>query len=229
MMKRIRKSRLSESASSEIKHYINANGLSEGDRLPSLADLGEQLGVGRSTLREAVQQLEADGYLDIQNGKGIFIKATHPLRIQASFEVENERHFLLETLDVRQALEGKAVELATYNASADDIAAMQHHLDNYNRYLENGQRDQATLADQQFHAVIYNSAGNAVLKTIIDSMHHSFQEFWNSPFGKDDIFDASHPYHQDLLDAITQSDIQRSMQAFKMIMDSVRSSIQNID
>ncbi|SHN23198.1 FadR/GntR family transcriptional regulator [Gracilibacillus kekensis] len=227
-MKLLKKKRLSELVADEIKNYIKKQNLKEGDKLPPISSLIETLGIGRSSLREALQLLETQGYLEILNGKGTYVKNIKPFHIQTAFEIENERNFLLEALEVRIALEGKAVDLASKKATQSDIEKMEYHLKEYIRCINNNEREKANLSDSLFHQTIYEAAKNKMLKSIIDSVWDTFHQFWNEPFGIEDIFDKSYPYHEDMLEAIKEQNPTKASEAFLKIMDSVRTSIKNI-
>ncbi|WP_102026518.1 FadR/GntR family transcriptional regulator [Salirhabdus sp. Marseille-P4669] len=227
-MKILKKRRLSEIVADEIKEYIKKENLKEGDRLPSISTLIERLGIGRSSLREALQLLESQGFLEILNGKGTYVKNSKPFHIQTSFDIENERQFLLEALEVRTALEGKAVELAAKKATTADIEKMERHLKDYVQCIERNEREKANVADSLFHQTIYDVAHNDLLKSIIDSVWDTFHEFWNEPFGIEDIFDKSYPYHEEMLQAIKEEDSERAVAAFMKIMDFVRRAIEGI-
>ncbi|WP_407270181.1 FadR/GntR family transcriptional regulator [Radiobacillus sp. PE A8.2] len=227
-MKTLKKKRLSELVADEIKAYIKKEKLKEGDRLPAVSSLIETLGIGRSSLREALQLLESQGYLEILNGKGTFVKNTKPFQIQTAFEIENERQFLLEALEVRIALEGKAVDLAAKKATQSDINKMENHLKEYVHYIETNERDKANLADALFHQTIYEAANNVMLKSIIDSVWDTFHEFWNEPFGIQDIFDKSYPYHEEMLQAIKEKDTEKASRAFLKIMEFIKRAIESI-
>ncbi|SDJ77478.1 FadR/GntR family transcriptional regulator [Sediminibacillus albus] len=228
-MKLLKKKRLSELVAGEIKEYIKQENLQAGDRLPAVSELTNSLGIGRSTLREALQLLESQEVVEVLNGKGTFIKDVKPFQIRTSFEVENEKMFLLEALEVRIALEGKAVDLAVKHASKADIEKMEFYLQEYVRNLNANQREQANQADAGFHQAIYEAANNQLLNSIIDSIWDTFHEFWNQPFGKDDIFDQSYPYHESLLEAIKSQNAAEAALAFQKIMDSVKSSIEKFN
>ncbi|WP_121663815.1 FadR/GntR family transcriptional regulator [Metabacillus litoralis] len=227
-MKTFKKRRLSELVADEIKEYIKQEDLKEGDRLPPISTLVETLGIGRSSLREALQLLESQGFLEILNGKGTFVRNSKPFQIQTSFDIDNEKQFLLEALEVRTALEGKAVDLAAKKATSEEIEKMEHHLKVYVQCIENNERDKANMADSLFHQTIYEAANNELLKTIIDSVWDTFHEFWNEPFGIQDIFDKSYPYHEELLQAIKDKDPDRASAAFLKIMDFIRTAIEKI-
>ncbi|KAA0566692.1 FadR/GntR family transcriptional regulator [Rossellomorea aquimaris] len=228
-MKAIKKKRLSEIGADEIKKYIEDEGLKYGDRLPSVAELVDLLQIGRSSLREALQLLESQGVIEILNGKGTFIRESKPFQIQMAFEVEDKKNFLLETLEVREALEKKAVELAVKAANDEDVEEMTYHLQQYVQFLQTGQRQLANQADARFHQAIYAASKNMMLESIIDSVWDTFHEFWNEPFGIDDIFDQSYPYHEKLLQGIRERNSKSALEAFDEIIQSVKQSIYNIN
>lgn len=227
-MKAIKKQRLSEIGADEIKKYIKRENLVSGDRLPPVAELVDILQIGRSSLREALQLLETQGAIEVLNGKGTYIKDIKPFRIQMDFDVENEKNFLLEALEVREALEKKAVELAVKTADQEDINKMTYHLKQYVQFIEQEKREQANEADAKFHQSLYAASKNQMLESIIHSVWDSFHAFWNEPFGIDNIFDNSYPYHEELLQAIRNRDLEKALDAFQKIIQSVRSAINNI-
>lgn len=55
-----------------IKQYITEHELKPGDKLPSQEQLISMIGVSRTSLREAVKTMEAQGKLKVLNGKGIY-------------------------------------------------------------------------------------------------------------------------------------------------------------
>ncbi|GGE27103.1 GntR family transcriptional regulator [Pullulanibacillus camelliae] len=227
-MKALKKQRLSERVAEEIKNYIKQEDLKKGDRLPPADTLITMLGIGRSSLREALQLLETQGFIEVLNGKGIFVKEVKPFSIQTTLDIENEKEFLLEALDVRMAIEGKAVDLAVEKATQEDIDEMDFHLQEYRKYIQSGERRKANKADAQFHHALYKAAKNALLLSIIDSVSDTFNEFFNEPFGVHDIFDESFPYHQVLLNAIKDKDLPSAREAFNNLMGSVKTAILNV-
>lgn len=228
-MKTIKKPRLSEVVAKEIRKDIQNEHLTHGDRLPTVSELMATFGIGRSTLREALQLLESQGVLEVLNGKGIFVKDVKPFHIQTAFEVEDEKKFLLEALDVRMAIEGKAVNLAASKATNEEISKMELHLKEYAAYIKSGQREKANYSDAMFHQTIYDAAKNELLTSIISSVWDTFDKFWSEPFGVEDIFDPSYPYHHSLLEAIREKDAAAANAAFEMIMESVKTAIQNVE
>ena len=64
---------LASEAAREIKSFILAKGLRPGDPLPSEADLCEQLGVSRSSVREAMRTLQTLDIVEVKHGRGTFV------------------------------------------------------------------------------------------------------------------------------------------------------------
>ncbi len=67
-----------------IKQYIADHGLTAEERLPSEKDLMELYGVSRITLRRALEELEKDGLIHRQHGKGTFVSA-HRIQAQLTY------------------------------------------------------------------------------------------------------------------------------------------------
>lgn len=69
----ILKVRVFEQAVGQIRAAILSGQYKPGERLPTEADLSSVLGVGRSTVREAIRVLEAEGLVDSRRGAGTFV------------------------------------------------------------------------------------------------------------------------------------------------------------
>ena len=70
----IRPHKISEEIVNQIKSLIKDGKLQPGQKLPPERTLADLLGVGRSSLREAINILEALGFVEIRNRKGIFVR-----------------------------------------------------------------------------------------------------------------------------------------------------------
>jgi GntR family transcriptional repressor for pyruvate dehydrogenase complex len=103
--------------------------LGPGDRLPPERDLADQLGIARSTLRQALTSLTESGHLVAQRGRGggTFVAEAPPLA--ESSRVELGGGHWREVLDYRIALEVGAVVLAAERATAEDAARLSSHVE----------------------------------------------------------------------------------------------------
>ena len=73
--------RLSDFVAKKLESLISSGEYPIGTKLPSEADLAQQLGVGRSSMREAVRTLQAAGYLKSTHGIGVFVINDRPRTI----------------------------------------------------------------------------------------------------------------------------------------------------
>ncbi len=97
--------------------------LKPGTRLPPERDLAEQLGISRSTLRQALSTLTATGHLNAVRGRtgGTFVSAFPPITSGAPVDPERSRALL----DWRMALEIGTVQLAAERATEAERAALE--------------------------------------------------------------------------------------------------------
>ncbi|MFC5652560.1 FadR/GntR family transcriptional regulator [Paenibacillus solisilvae] len=222
-MKKIQKILVHELVSQEIQNYIQEHELEEGDKLPSVGELTEMFGVGRSSLREALRYLEAVDIIRVENGKGIFVRDVNTFRFSGKVKIERERTFLLNTLDVRRSLEGKAVELASKRITAPQIQELENCLEEYRTLKENG--EDTSQIDLAFHHFIIKAANNPILEIVLDSISGLYEKFFNDPLGDKRLFDESYPYHFTMFKAIAAHDTEHAMEEFNKLMDCIENII----
>ncbi|MFT4082355.1 MAG: FCD domain-containing protein [Nocardioides sp.] len=133
-------------------------------RIPNEAELAVELGVGRSTVREAVRSLAHLGMLEPAPGRGTFVRSLNPVRGVLSDFVAG--HSWADVLAVRRGLEVQAAELAARRVDAEALARLgaaqqadvegSTHPDGVERGRTPG----------QFHALIVEAAGNRLLSEL---------------------------------------------------------------
>jgi GntR family transcriptional regulator, transcriptional repressor for pyruvate dehydrogenase complex len=205
--------------------YVENAKILPQSRLPSERVLCEALGVGRSSLREALKRWEALGIIEMRKGSGAFLKvAVSPNLLHVSLvlgrptKVKN----LLQILQVRRALEGEAAALCALRASDREIAAIEAALVKMEAaYIRNGGSDE----DWQFHQLIIATTGNPFFPQIIQSMRDLLHQLWENALALPDFAHASHPFHRTMYEAIARRDADSArMEAWKLI-DSVKQEI----
>jgi len=224
-MRKIQKTLVHELVAQEIQTYIHERELKEGDRLPSVDEMARMFGVGRSSLREALRYLEAVDVVRVENGKGIFVRDIDSFRFTGKVKVENEKRFLLSVLDVRIALEGKAVELAAARATPAQVQEMQRCLDEYRALKESG-KDTSKI-DLAFHRLIIKASDNPILESVLQSIGALYEKFFNEPLGDKQLFDETYPYHITLFEAIARRDRQGAVGEFHKMMELVADKIRS--
>lgn len=169
-MKTIKRLPLSQQVVNSIVQYIQENGLQPGDQLPTENEFSEDLGVSRTSIREAIKALGINGMLKSIPGKGTFLEpkaATLTLEADGLLQME-ARSTITEVMEVRAPLEIKAVELAVERCSEEDIAALEEICRNYEIAVRDGLDH--SVWGRKFHAQIAQASGNPMLINVLQSL-----------------------------------------------------------
>ena len=161
---------LTDEAIEKIKSMIVSGTLQPGDRLPREADLAAELGLSRSSLREAVKALSLMNILDVRRGDGTYVTSLQPpLLLEAlSFIVDFHRNAtVLEFLEVRRILEPEAAAMAAERISPAEIAGLRELLD---RLGPDPEVEDLVANDLEFHRRISACSENTVLTSLLDSL-----------------------------------------------------------
>src|SRR6478609_12155985 len=94
-----------------------------GERIPTEAALVTEFGIGRNTVREALQSLVHSGLLRREQGRGTFVISDSELNgaLQRQLAGGSRRHYL----ELRLALDSSASSLAAHNRSEADVAQLR--------------------------------------------------------------------------------------------------------
>ncbi|MFE1320006.1 FadR/GntR family transcriptional regulator [Kitasatospora phosalacinea] len=153
-----------------IKEMILSGELGPGSRLPKEADLAEQLGLSRNSLREAVKALSLIRVLDVRQGDGTYVTSLEPeLLLDAlAFVVDfHQDDTVLEFLEVRRILEPEAAAMAACTMSDQQIEALRAVLDGLG---DDATVDELIANDLEFHRLVAAGSGNSVLHSLIDGL-----------------------------------------------------------
>jgi GntR family transcriptional regulator, transcriptional repressor for pyruvate dehydrogenase complex len=210
-----------------LAEMVQRAGLGVGDRLPPEVSLAATLGVGRSTIREALNRWEGLGIIKRRRGDGTYLSA----RVQSSrglvpTMIRLEGEALLRLIEVRRALEASVVRKATSHATTAQRAEISRLCD---VLLDDVQaRRPWRPADFAFHSAIYEASGNPMFGQILGQLDHALERSGQSPFGADEFGLASFPPHRLLADAIVARDADAAIRAINIILDVVEDEIRQI-
>ncbi len=151
-----------------IKQYILDNHLQNGDKLPSENALSQQLGVSRTSVREAVQSLATLGIIDVRRGSGLYVKGftLQPLieNLQYGFLFDlQELEYLLQ---VREVLENGMVDLALPHMTPERLRVLDGIVEQMRRNAEQG--IPLVEPDRSFHLELFKPVGNTILLQLQD-------------------------------------------------------------
>jgi GntR family transcriptional repressor for pyruvate dehydrogenase complex len=161
---------VTDEAIEKIKSMIVSGALRPGDRLPKEAALAADLGLSRSSLREAVRALSLVNILDVRRGDGTYVTSLKPpLLLEAlTFIVDFHRDdTVLELLQVRRILEPAAVALAAERITDEQGEALRSLLGGLG---PDSAVPELVANDLEFHRQIVAAAGNSMLCSLLETL-----------------------------------------------------------
>ncbi|ALX67403.1 FadR/GntR family transcriptional regulator [Microbacterium sp. XT11] len=164
-MAQIQRTPLADQAAELLLDRIRAGEWQLGQRLPGETTLAPQLGVGRSTVREAIRQLAGRGVLATRQGAGVFVMA---LDVPEDWDAVLRRADIISVIEARIAIESEAAALAADRRTASDVRAIRKALEA--RAASATSIETHVDADTAFHRAIVVAAHNPVLLELFDGL-----------------------------------------------------------
>ncbi len=186
-----------EKAYTQIKRKIVTTDLPPGSVI-SEAQLMEELKLGRTPIREAIKQLQADNLVTVTPRRGMYV---------ADIAVTD----MTQLFEVRIALEPLAVRLATRRITDEQLARLRQLAE---EYRESGPSDNIMLIelDSAFHALIAEAAHNKYLRKDLERYYNLYQRIWYMALNYAQPEDLDVDAHVEILEAIEAGDAQRAAQ-----------------
>ena len=139
-----------------VREHVLSGEFASGTQLVE-SQLAEELGVSRAPVREALQKLESEGLVQSVPNKGCFV-------------VEITEVDLREIYPVRAALEGLAMRLAAQAMDREELSALAHIMERMEQAARDGDAEQVSKIDLEFHEAIWALSGNRRLFQFLTSM-----------------------------------------------------------
>lgn len=164
-VKRLGKKLTYETVYDQIKQNIKDGVWKQGEQLPPLEQLSAELGVGISSVREAVRILGKQKILRIEQGRGTYVEqdlsATPATRIDFL-----ERATMLQLTESRLIIEPQLAALAAKKATEDEAAAIMEMAQVMKRKVEKGQ--DFLKEDMRFHELIAKASQNEIMYRMLE-------------------------------------------------------------
>lgn len=157
--------------------------------------IGEELGVSRTPVREALRQLELEGLVAIIPNKGAYVTS-----IKAK-DVADIYH-------VRSMLEGLCARWATEHITEEQIGRLEEILVLSEFHVQRGNGDTAQVSklDGKFHQVLYEASDSRILEHVLADFHKYVQMARKLSVKKKERAEKSIAEHRDILEAIRNKD-----------------------
>jgi GntR family transcriptional repressor for pyruvate dehydrogenase complex len=219
---KIERKRLKDQIIDQLIAMISEGKLKPGDKLPSETALMEQLGVGRSSLREAVGALSLIGLLTVRPGHGTHVAPSagepfsKPLRWGMFMSWREKLH---EFIEARITLEQTLVGMAAERATEADIEEIRKGLN----LLKSPKltKRKAIQADLVFHMSIANASHNSVLARFLEELRHPVKNWMEQKASLFGGYDSVFEQHEAVFKAILARDPVRAQKAIREHLEAV--------
>lgn len=211
----------------QLLNHLTTGDFTPGTRLPAERTLAASLGVGRSTLREAMAALDVLGIVEVRPGSGAYLTSASaevmPQVIKWSLMLGQPR--TQDLVEVREHLEVLTATLAASRATDDDIARLEKHVVGMRE--AKGDVDVFVAADMAFHFEIAQIAGNSVLQDILHSVSSLLQAWFDRTLRVAGTLEATLVEHEAVFDAIRERSAELAESRMRELMDNADIRLKN--
>ncbi|WP_172122039.1 FadR/GntR family transcriptional regulator [Devosia sp. 919] len=198
-------------ATQQMKEWLSSGQWPLNSRVPPERELAEQLGISRGALRQALGELEAEGYIWRHVGKGTFVGA-RPEDAGESTSALAARTSPTDVMTARLIMEPSAARFAALNASSSQINEMHRCL----KRTEAAKTFQEyAFWDGKLHIVIAQATRNVPLTHFLETLHNvRHVAFWGRLKDKQppSPSNPSLEEHRRIVDAIEQQEPEAAEQ-----------------
>jgi GntR family transcriptional regulator, transcriptional repressor for pyruvate dehydrogenase complex len=193
------RTRLYEDLVERLGEFVIRTNLEVGSRFPPERELASRLQVSRASLRQALAVLEAQGFIEVRHGGGVFLRRSRGFGGVLHKLVER-RARLPEVLEARELLEVRLAELAAARRSEADLVAMRAALEEMEAEVASDRL--GVDGDAAFHHAVHRAGNNKVLEHVIDGLADAIHETRVESLSEPDRPRNSLRAHRRILEAI---------------------------
>lgn len=232
MLKKVKRIRVFDQAVEQLRNAILSGQYLPGSQLPTEQELCEIMDVSRSTIREALRALEAEGLIDVRRGSGAFvIEKLNNLATRGEILkwLAGREESVFQILQVREGIEWLTASLAASSNEKDLIDKLKDIIDEQWKAAGNKRTppDIRALADLdvQFHLAISEASGNEIAHEIVSHIVPAFSEANRAVLWVDKNIDSIIKEHEAIVEAISIGDRSGAEKAMRTHISRVRQDI----
>lgn len=199
---------------STLREAILRGDLKPGERLMEL-QLAAKLGVSRTPIREAIRMLQQEGLAVTIPRKGAQVAAM----------TEKD---VADVLLIREALEILAAQIACDNISSECLDALEENVKEFEKALKTTDIKQIVQTDMDFHDMIYNSAGNPTLVTILNNLREQIYRYRVEYLKDESNYPQLVEEHRQIIVGLARREKEYVSEMMKRHLDNQAGAVKNI-
>ena len=207
------KENLSQRTADKLRELILKDGLYQpGEKLPNENELSQQLGISRTTMREAIRILVAEGVLIVRRGQGTFAAEEMDRYTDGGIGIQNFADLKVTLHDLYEArliFEPEAAALACVRASDEEIAHIIELGDECQRLLmENPTGEERIASESVFHGAILKASHNEFISGFLPTLTETIEKTFALDYNLDVIAKDAYKDHIMIMDFLQKRDAQ---------------------
>jgi len=231
MFQKIKPKRISDEIYFQIRDLILNGELKPGQKLPPERELAESMGVSRPSLREALNKLVAQGYLEQVQGGGTYVKSITAASIDNAIEEFVKRDdAIFDLMEVRKILETWAAYKAAERATDKEISNMFEFLEEMRVAKEQGYIGH--ISDANFHFAISHATHNVLLIHVMNNIYQWIErvsyEIRSRMYKEPDSHELLFKHHTDVYEAIKSRNPELAYSKMLVHMEYIHEELHNI-
>jgi DNA-binding GntR family transcriptional regulator len=159
--------------------------------------LAQDFGISRTPVREAMAQLEREGFVRSEPRRGVYV-------------VRKSRREVIELITAWAALESMAARLITEHAGDQEIASLRHMFATFDNGAVRAHLDEYSQLNIEFHQTIIRMSGNAALINLAENLFTHMRMIRRKTIGEKDRADRSIRDHMSIIEALEARDTLRA-------------------
>ena len=169
--------RLTDQTADRLLHMIDSNpAYPPGAKLPNEPRLCQLFGVSRTTLREAVRSLAAQGYVEGRRGSGTFVLDRSPAPDIGLQRLECLRTRLRDLFEIRMMLEPQAARLACLRGTDEELQEIARRAECVAQAIREGKN--FSQPEETFHQAFVAATHNPFMEQLLPIIHNALHEAW---------------------------------------------------
>jgi DNA-binding GntR family transcriptional regulator len=165
--------------------------------------LAQEFGISRTPVREAMAQLEREGFVRSVPRRGIYV-------------VRKTKAEVIEMITAWAALESMAARLITKKANNEQIASLRRMFATFDNGQARAHMDEYSEVNIKFHQTIIRMSGNGVLISLAENLFAHMRMIRMRTIGEKDRVDRSIRDHMHIIEALEARDTARAEELVKM-------------
>lgn len=220
---------IAEQLSQRLMRLISDGELSPGERLPSERELAESAGVSRTTVREALRDLELRGLVTRTRGRGTVVQELNRPDLQAEMlgTMESAQRVLGEVMDLRAVIEPPIAERAAQRNKSGELAGLLRSLEQAEAEIRRPEPSIELMVrlDVEFHTEVAKLTHNPMLERLLDVSNEWMAPSRQSALQTKQRLARSIAAHRKIYDAISRHDVDAARGAMSEHIQEVSENI----